>query len=104
MFYEIFMTVIAIAVVADIYDIKMTEKGIKKGVAVEGFDWLVGEKPSSKHLYMRDLGLIVVTACPALVIFLLGNVPVAFGCLLAPVAVAIRHIQGGLAWKKLLLK
>lgn len=102
MFYALFAIAVAAAIAADVFDVKMTEKGIQAGVAVESFDWLVGSKPSAARMYMRDLGLIALVSSPALVLFLLGSVPAAIGCLAAPLAVAARHIQGGLAWKKLL--
>jgi hypothetical protein len=102
MFYALFALAVSAAIAADVYDVHMTEKGIKAGVAVESFDWLVGSKPSATRLYMRDLGLIALASMPALVIYLCGGTPAAFGCLMAPLAVAARHIQGGLAWKKLL--
>jgi hypothetical protein len=104
MFYAFFAAAVATAIAADVYDVRNTEVGLKAGVAVESFDWLVGTKPSATRLYLRDLGLIAAASIPALALFLLGSVPAAFGCLAAPLAVAARHIQGGLAWKKLLKK
>lgn len=104
MFYEIYAVAVAAALCANAYDIVVTEEGIKAGVAVEGNDWLVGPKPSALALYLRD-GLINLPfiALP-LVSHILGNDPLAYGSLAGLAVIAIKHVMGGRAWAKLLLK
>jgi hypothetical protein len=57
-----FVGVLAFEVATDIYDVNETEKGLKAGVATEGFTWLVGSKPSTRDLYGQQAlvnGIIV---------------------------------------------
>jgi hypothetical protein len=98
MFYEIYAATVAAAVAANVYDIYMTEKGVKAGVAIEAFDWLVGTKPTVLALALRDLGIVAVASTPALVLYTLGSVPAAYGCLAGPAVAAIKHILGGRSW------
>lgn len=86
----------------DIYDVTMTEKGLKAGVAVEGFDWLVGDKPSARALYLRDALVIAFATAPAVVFLAIHNAPLSYAGLVGPAIAGIKHIMGGLAWKKLL--
>jgi hypothetical protein len=92
---------IVFAVACDIYDVTMTEKGIKAEVGVEANDWLVGSKPSAVALYLRDCVIISLTATPAAVAFAYHD-SIGYGLLAAPVVAGVKHILGGLAWKKLL--
>jgi hypothetical protein len=104
MFYEVYAVALAAALAGNAYDIYTTEKGLKAGVAVEGNDWLVGPKPSALALALRD-GLIdsPFIALP-LVSHILGNDPLAYGSLAGLAVIAIKHVMGGRAWAKLLLK
>jgi hypothetical protein len=102
MFFLLLAVALSLAVAADIYDVSMTEKGLKAGVAVEGYTWLVGEKPSAKALYLRDTLVLAMTAAPSAVAYFLGNAPLAFGCLAGPAVLAVKHVIGGRKWKKLL--
>jgi len=91
------------AVAAEIFDVTMTEKGLKAGVALERNTWLVGSKPSAKALYLRDLLIIVPFLALGLVAVHFKH-PIVYG-FIAPLAVrAVQHIKGGLEWKKLLSK
>ena len=101
MFYVVYAVAIAAALAGNAYDIYMTEKGIKAGVAVESNDWLVGPKPSALALSLRD-GLINLPfiALPV-VSHILGNDPLAYGTLTGPAVIAIKHVMGGRAWAKL---
>jgi hypothetical protein len=93
------------AVAGDLYDVAMTEKGIKAGVAVEGNDWLVGQKPSALALYLRDSLVLAFCVAPtALLATVFHNLPLAYGALISPVIYGYVHLQGGLAWKKLGVK
>jgi hypothetical protein len=104
MFYAIYAVAVLAAVAAEVWDVTMTEQGIKAGVAVESFDWLVGQKPTAEALFVRDLALIALASAPALVIYLCGGTPAAYGCILGTVAAGARHVQGAREWAKLLKK
>jgi hypothetical protein len=94
---------LAFAVGCDIYDVVLTERGIKAGVAVEAFDWLVGSKPTAVALYLRDSLITAFAMLPAIVVGLVFHNQAAFyGCLAAPVVLGIKHIRGGRAWTNLL--
>lgn len=101
MFYIMLSLVFALSVAAEIYDVIKTEKGIKAGLGVEAFDWLVGPKPSALALYLRDFPILMIVAAPALV-FSFVNMPLAWGALAGPLAAAARHIQGGRSWAKVI--
>lgn len=94
----------AFCVACGIYDVSMTEKGLKAGVAVEGDTWLVGKTPSTLALYLRDSLVLVLCAAPSIAFYLAHNTPLAWGAAIGPVPYGIHHIQGGLAWAKLLKK
>jgi len=98
----LFIVCVAFMVAADIYDVTLTTKGIKAGVAVEANDWLVGQKPSAEALYLRDSLVMGFCIAPCIVVHFLGNDPLAYGALVSPIVCGIQHIRGGLAWKKLM--
>jgi hypothetical protein len=102
MFFILFSICLAAAVATDIYDVIMTEKGLKKGLALEAFTWLVGPKPSALKLYLRDSLVTGLVAAVSLIIFLTGVQAAAFGMLSGLVVLAIKHIHGGRQWAKLL--
>lgn len=93
---------LGLAVACDIYDVAQTEQGIKKGVAVEGSTWLVGQKPSAVALYLRDSLVLLFATAPSLVALAIHSTPLFYGALLGPVALGVKHIQGGLAWRYML--
>lgn len=82
-----------------LYDQTLTIRGIKAGVSVEGFTWLVGQKPSFIALFLRD-GLITFFCLVPTLLF--WHTPIAFGGLLGPVAYGLHHLQGALQWRYLL--
>jgi len=102
MYVEILAAVCAAVVASDVYDVSMTQKGLKAGVAVEGFTWLVGSKPSALALYLRDTLCEALSIAPTVFCHLAGADPAAYGLLIAPGVYAVKHVLGGLAWKKLL--
>ena len=80
------------------YDVVKTEQGLKKGVAVEAFTFLVGPKPSAVALYLRDQILLAGCAAPAIILALMHNTPLAYGACVGLLAYGLKHIQGGLKW------
>jgi len=90
------------AILADRYDVKWTERGLKAGVAIEGNTWLVGTHPSAGALYKRDALVIGLVCTPSLVGYLTKNKYLTYVMLALPVAVGIGHIQGGNSWRNLL--
>ena len=100
LFHILFAIAVGFAFGADVFDVIESEKAYAKGY-IESFDWLVGLKPTAIALYLRDGMLIAFASAPALVFFLLHNVPLAYGALAGPVAAGARHIQGGIGAKKL---
>ena len=97
----LFAASIAVGVAGDIYDVTMTSRGLKKGLALESNEWLIGTKPSTKALYLRDGLVLSFCIAPAVIALALGNVPVAIGALISPVLYGVKHYLGGRAWKKL---
>ena len=107
MLYPILLAVsLALGVAGDVYDVIMTEKGLKAGVAAEGNQWLssiVGTKPSAIGLYFRDSIVLALCVAPtALCATVFHNLPLAYGALISPVVYGVRHVQGGLQWRTLL--
>ena len=80
LFYVLFAIAVGFAFGADVFDVIESEKAYAKGY-IESFDWLVGLKPTAIALYLRDGMLIAFASAPALVFFLLHNVPLAYGAL-----------------------
>ena len=98
----LFVAATAVGILGDVYDVTYTTIGLKKGLAVESNTWLIGSKPSTKALYLRDglvlaLCMLPTTVCAAV----FHNIPVAYGGLTAPIVYGIKHYMGGRAWKKL---
>lgn len=101
-FWYLFAAFAAAAFAADVYDVTQTEKGLKAGIAVESFTWLVGTKPTAKALYLRDALLIAITLFFPVLFHFKGNAPLAYGALISPAVAAIKHVLGGRAWANLL--
>jgi hypothetical protein len=96
---------LAVAVLGDIYDVTYTSRGLKTGVALEGFTFLIGSKPSTRALYLRDalvLGLCIAPTALSATVF--HNLPIAYGALSAPVVYGIKHYLGARSWQKLGVK
>jgi hypothetical protein len=95
--------VVGFAIATDVYDVSETEKGLKAGVAVEGNTFLVSsDKPTAGQLYRRDLFVIGLSATPSVVAYAFHKTEFFYAGLVGPVAVGIKHIQGGNQWKSLL--
>lgn len=95
MYPTLLAAALAVAVAGDLYDVVMTEKAIAKG-AVETSTFLVGSKPSTIALYLRDsliLGLCVAPSLLGATVF--HNLPLAYGLLSAPVVYGVKHYLGG---------
>lgn len=101
MFTLIVCIVIALVCGTGIYDAEITERGIKAGVAVEAFTWLVGRKPTATALYLRDSLLLLLVSTPSVLLHFV-NAPAAYGALLGPLVYGVKHIRGGREWARLL--
>lgn len=98
-----FITALAFAVAGDIYDVTLTEKGIKAGVAVEGNTFLVkNNKPTAVALYLRDSLVTGLATAPSIIALAYGNKALFYGFLVGPIVSGVKHVGGGLAWRKLL--
>ncbi len=93
---------LAWAIGCDVYDITLTEKGIKAGVAVEGNTWLVGTKPGAVALYLRDSLETGIATAPCILACIFNNAPLFWGFLIAPLLSGVKHILGGKQWATLL--
>lgn len=101
MIYLPLIIALAFAVVCDIADVTLTERGLRKGYA-ESSTFLVGPRPSTVLLYARDLTELVVFTLPAIVVLLLQNFPLYYGLLAGPVVFGVRHIGGARQWANVL--
>ena len=103
MVYEIALAAaLTVAAAGDIYDVTLTSIGLKKGLAVEGNTFLIGSKPSTLALYLRDALVLAMCTAPSVVFYAAAhNIHLALGALSAPVVYGVKHLLGGLAWKKL---
>ena len=95
----IFVLVLGFAIACDIYDVVMTEKGIRAGVGVEGNTWLVGTKPTALKLYLRDSLVLAMTVAPSIFAALIGRPELFYGFLIGPFVFGVKHIQGGRQWR-----
>lgn len=94
--------VVAFEVAANHYDISETEKGLKAGVAIEDYTWLVGSRPSAGPLYARDLLTVGILATPSVLAYIFRRMDLFYGFLPGPVVMGYKHISGGNQWKALL--
>lgn len=103
MFYLLLAASLAFCIGLGVFDQLMTVKGIKAGVSVESFTWLVGQKPGFIALFLRDALVMLFCLLPTLLCrYVAHNNPIAVGGLLGPVAYGLHHLQGGLEWRYLL--
>ncbi len=102
MYFYILTAILAALAGTTVYDVLMTEKGLKAGVAVEGNTWLVGSKPTAITLYLRDSLTAVLATAPSIVTYAMGSTAGAYGLLIMPVVYAVKHVLGGRQWAKLL--
>jgi hypothetical protein len=96
--------VLVFAIVCNIYDATMTEKGLAAHVAIEGNSWLVGTTPKAWQLYARDIPIIFVAAAPSFVGYFTHQSVLYYMGLVGPIVVGIKHIIGGREWAALLKK
>ena len=93
----------AVDIAFTVFDVGYTEKGIAKGVGVEGNEFVTtldGTKPSYVFLYIWNF---VFIAALGAVGFLLGHNPAVAGAVPAILAAdAGKHYLGGRLWKALL--
>jgi hypothetical protein len=93
---------VAFELLANRYDVSETEKGIKAGVALEDYTWLVGSKPTAGQLYARDLLTVGILVTPSIVAYAFRRMEPFYGGLSLPVVLGCKHISGGNSWKALL--
>jgi hypothetical protein len=101
MFWLFFSTAVGFCFLAGLFDDIESERGIKAGVAIESFQWLVGPKPSFRAYFLRDLLLLATVTAPSLVLHFVHS-PAALAALVGPVVYGVKHIIGGRAWAALL--
>lgn len=99
MFLALYIAALAVGVAGNIYDVVLTERGIKAGVAVEANG--DNPKPTAEILYLKNFGWYAAVALPAGLVSLV-NLPVAFGLLVAPILYGVKHYLGGREWQRLL--
>ena len=92
------------AILCNIYDATMTEKGIAAEVAVEGNTWLIGPKPKAWQLYARDIPIIFLASTLSFVGYFTHNPALFYAGLVGPIVAGVKHLQGGLEWRALGIK
>ena len=101
MFWLFFSIAVGFCFLAQLFDDIESERGIKAGVAIEAFTWLIGSKPSFRAYFLRDSLLLAAVAAPSLVLHFVHS-PAAIAAIVAPVVYGIKHILGGREWLPLL--
>jgi|SRR5271155_3922032 len=104
MFWLFFSIAVGFCFLAGLFDDIESERGIKAGVAIESFQWLIGPKPSFLAYFLRDSLLLAAVTTPSLVFYSIHNAPLALAALVGPVVYGVKHISGGRAWLSLLKK
>jgi hypothetical protein len=105
MYYYILAVSFATAIGCTVYDDLLTVKGIKSGVALEAntFWGLISNKPSLLALTLCGWAEIAILCLPSLLAHIFhAPAGVDYGCLGAPIAMGIKHIQGGRQWATLM--
>jgi hypothetical protein len=93
---------VAFEATANHYDISETERGLKAGVAVEDYTWLVGSRPGAGQLYTRDLLTVGIVLTPIVAAYMSRKMEFFYAGLSGPVVLGCKHISGGNRWKALL--
>jgi hypothetical protein len=101
MYWIFFSIAVGFCFLAGLFDDIESERGIKAGVAIEGFQWLIGPKPSFRAYFLRDSLLLALVTAPSLVLHFVHS-PAAIAALVAPVVYGIKHVIGGREWLPLL--
>lgn len=102
MYWLFFSIAIVFCFLAGLFDDIESERGIKAGVAIEGFQWLIGPKPSFRAYFLRDLLILALVTAPSLIFHFAHNSPLALAALVALVVYGVKHIIGGREWLPLL--
>jgi hypothetical protein len=90
---------------SEIYDTTMTSRGLKTTGYVEKNSWLIGTKPSTADLYLRDGTLMMLISTPAVLALTLFNMPaLGIGFSIGPIFRGIQHLKGGREWAAILRK
>jgi hypothetical protein len=84
----------AFAVAANAYDIIETRRVISRGLALEANTFLVGPKPSTRALVLRDTLMLALATAPTIVAVSVA-VPGAGGFLVGPAVMGVKHLHGG---------
>src|ERR1700687_2788392 len=100
----IFAASFAFGVGSEIYDTTMTSRGLKTTGYVEKNSWLIGTKPSTADLYLRDGTLMMVIGLPAVLALAFNYPSLGIGFSIGPIARGIQHIKGGREWAAILAK
>ena len=103
MFWLLFSIAVGFCFLAQLFDDIESERGIKAGVAIEAFTWLIGSKPSFRAYFLRDSLLLAAVSAPSLVLHFVHS-PATLAALAAPVVYGVKHILGGRAWLAFLKK
>jgi hypothetical protein len=98
MFWILFSIAVCFCFLAQVFDDVESARGIRSGVAIEGFTWLIGSKPSFLAYMLRDSGVFVIVSVPSLTLHFVHNAPLALAALVAPAIYGVKHIQGGRQW------
>ena len=98
MFWILFSIAVGFCFLAQLFDDIESERGIKAGVAIEAFTWIIGSKPSFLAYFLRDSLLLAAVTAPSLVLHFVHNAPLALAALVAPAIYGVKHIQGGRQW------
>ena len=104
MYWLFFSIAVGFCFLAGLFDDIESERGIKAGVAIESFQWLIGPKPSFRAYFLRDILLLTLVTAPSLVLHFVHNPPPALAALVGPVVYGVKHIIGGREWLPLLAK
>ena len=64
MFWLLFSIAVGFCFLAQLFDDIESERGIKAGVAIEAFTWLIGSKPSFRAYFLRDSLLLAAVTAP----------------------------------------
>jgi hypothetical protein len=103
MFWILFSIAVGFCFLAQLFDDIESERGIKAGVAIEAFTWIIGSKPSFLAYFLRDSLLLAAVTAPSLVLHFVHS-PATLAALAAPVVYGVKHILGGRAWLAFLKK
>jgi hypothetical protein len=99
MFWSLFSIAVGFCFLAQLFDDIESERGIKAGVAIEAFTWLIGSKPSFLAYFLRDSLLLAAVTAPSLILhFAHSPANLALAALVSPVVYGVKHIIGGRAW------